>query len=80
VEEMLIQHLLTERLFRKVFNNPDFVRQMLATSTLFAIIIVPTVIYRIGNVIFFIRRFLMSIPRKAASVAAINPEESYACI
>ncbi|HEO66361.1 MAG TPA: DNA helicase, partial [Spirochaetes bacterium] len=24
VEEMLIQHLLTERLFRKVFNNPDF--------------------------------------------------------
>jgi len=26
VEEMLIQHLLTERLFRTVFNNPDFVR------------------------------------------------------
>ncbi len=24
VEEMLIQHLLTERIFRKVFNNPDF--------------------------------------------------------
>ena len=24
VEEMLIQHLLTERLFRTVFNNPDF--------------------------------------------------------
>jgi predicted helicase/very-short-patch-repair endonuclease len=27
VEEMLIQHLLTERLFRKVFNNPDFIRR-----------------------------------------------------
>ena len=25
VEEMLIQHLLTERIFRSVFNNPDFV-------------------------------------------------------
>lgn len=25
VEEMLIQHLLTERIFRNVFNNPDFV-------------------------------------------------------
>jgi predicted helicase len=25
VEEMLIQHLLTERIFRKVFNNPDFI-------------------------------------------------------
>ncbi len=27
VEEMLIQHLLTERLFRTVFDNPDFVRR-----------------------------------------------------
>ena len=27
VEEMLIQHLLTERLFRTVFNNPDFARR-----------------------------------------------------
>lgn len=25
IKEMLIQHLLTERLFRKVFDNPDFV-------------------------------------------------------
>jgi len=27
VEEMLIQHLLTERIFRKVFDNPDFVER-----------------------------------------------------
>ncbi len=27
VDEMIIQHLLTERLFRTVFNNPDFVRR-----------------------------------------------------
>jgi type I restriction-modification system DNA methylase subunit len=27
VEEMLIQHLLTERIFRKLFDNPDFVRR-----------------------------------------------------
>ncbi len=26
VDEMLVQHLLTERLFRTIFNNPDFVR------------------------------------------------------
>jgi predicted helicase len=26
VDEMLVQHLLTERLFRTVFNNPDFVK------------------------------------------------------
>ncbi len=24
VDEMLVQHLLTERLFRTIFNNPDF--------------------------------------------------------
>jgi predicted helicase len=27
VEEMLIQHLLTERIFRRIFNNPDFTRR-----------------------------------------------------
>ncbi len=27
IQEMLIQHLLTERIFRKVFKNPDFVRR-----------------------------------------------------
>ena len=27
VEEMLIQHLLTRRIFRTVFNNPDFIRR-----------------------------------------------------
>jgi len=27
VEEMLIQHLLTEQIFRTVFNNPDFTRR-----------------------------------------------------
>jgi predicted helicase len=27
IEEMLVQHLLTERLFRTVFNNPDFTRR-----------------------------------------------------
>jgi predicted helicase len=27
IEEMLVQHLLTERIFRKVFDNPDFVNK-----------------------------------------------------
>ncbi|WP_190316079.1 hypothetical protein [Pseudanabaena sp. UWO310] len=27
VEEMLIQHLLTEQIFRSVFNNPDFAQR-----------------------------------------------------
>ncbi len=32
IEEMLIQHLLTERIFRKVFNNPDFSRRNIIAS------------------------------------------------
>ena len=32
VEEMLIQHLLTERLFRTVFSNPDFTRRNVIAS------------------------------------------------
>lgn len=27
VDEMLVQHLLTERLFRTIFNNPEFIRR-----------------------------------------------------
>src|SRR5262249_27587107 len=27
IEEMLVQHLLTERLFRTIFDNPDFTRR-----------------------------------------------------
>ena len=27
VDEMLIQHLLTERLIRKIFDNPDFMQR-----------------------------------------------------
>lgn len=32
VEKMLIQHILTERIFRKVFDNPDFVRRNVIAS------------------------------------------------
>lgn len=34
VEDMLIQHLLTERIFRKVFDNPDFVNKNVIASQL----------------------------------------------
>ncbi|MBV9711259.1 MAG: TIR domain-containing protein, partial [Ktedonobacteraceae bacterium] len=32
INEMLIQHLLTERLFRTIFDNPDFVRRNVIAS------------------------------------------------
>ncbi len=38
VEEMLIQHLLTERLFRTVFNNPDFTRRNVIANEIDSVI------------------------------------------
>ncbi len=38
VEEMLIQHMLTERLFRTVFNNPDFVHRNVIASEIDSVI------------------------------------------
>ncbi len=42
IKEMLIQHLLTERLFRTVFNNPDFVHQNVIASKIEQVIQVLT--------------------------------------
>ena len=42
VEEMLIQHLLTERIFRTVFNNPDFIRRNIIGNEIEKLIVVLT--------------------------------------
>ncbi|KZL49836.1 hypothetical protein A2T98_10670 [Nodularia spumigena CENA596] len=46
VEEMLIQHLLTERIFRSVFNNPDFAQMKM-------------IIIKTANILIKIKRGLM---------------------
>lgn len=38
VEEMLIQHILTERIFRKVFANPDFARRNAVAAEIEAVV------------------------------------------
>ena len=45
VEEMLIQHLLTERIFRRVFNNPDFAERNIIAREIEKIIQVLTASY-----------------------------------
>ena len=42
VEEMLIQHLLTERIFRSVFNNPDFVERNVIAREIEKVIVAVT--------------------------------------
>src|SRR5271165_5604374 len=38
VEKMLIQHLMTERIFRKIFDNPDFTRRNVSAAEIEKII------------------------------------------
>ncbi len=42
IEEMLIQHMLTERIFRKVFNNPDFAERNLIAQEIEKVIVALT--------------------------------------
>ncbi|HLW00986.1 MAG TPA: type ISP restriction/modification enzyme [Ktedonobacterales bacterium] len=42
IEEMLVQHLLTERLFRTIFNNPDFTQRNIIAAEIEKVIQVLT--------------------------------------
>lgn len=43
IDEMLVQHLLTERLFRTVFNNPDFVNRNIIAAEIEKVIYALTI-------------------------------------
>lgn len=57
VQEMLIQHLLTERIFRTVFNNPDFTRRNVIARE------IETVIHALTSQSFSRREFFQSLNR-----------------
>ena len=78
VEEMLIQHLLTERIFRTVFSNPDFTdRNVIARE-------IETVIKTLTEQAFsrddFLRsldRFYLAIERAAATISDFSQKQSF---
>ena len=78
VEEMLIQHLLTERIFRTVFSNPDFVhRNVIARE-------IETVITALMSHAFSREEFLRSldpfyvaIERTAATIDDFSQKQSF---
>ena len=78
VEEMLIQHLLTERIFRTVFSNPDFTdRNIIARE-------IETVIKTLTEQAFsrddFLRsldRFYLAIERAAATINDFSQKQSF---
>ncbi len=64
VEEMIVQHLLTERLFRKVFNDPDFVRKNIIARE------IEKVIAALTSKTFSREEFLKSLDRFYAAIEA----------
>ncbi len=78
VEEMLIQHLLTERIFRRVFDNPDFTdRNVIARE-------IETVIRALTSHAFSRRDFLKSldhfylaIERTAATISDFSQKQHF---
>ena len=78
VEEMLIQHLLTKRIFRTVFHNPDFTQRNVIARE------IETVINALTSQSFsrddFLReldRFYVAIERTAATISDFSQKQSF---
>ena len=78
VEEMLIQHLLTERIFRKIFNNPDFVERNVIAHEIEKVISALTSQYFSRNE--FLKpldRFYVAIETAAATIDDFTQKQSF---
>ena len=78
VEEMLIQHLLTERIFRTVFDNPDFTRRNIIAREIETVIDVLT--ERTLNRSEFLRPlepFYAAIEETAGTIADFSQKQAF---
>ncbi len=78
VEEMLIQHLLTERIFRTVFDNPDFTRRNIIAREIETVIDVLT--ERTLNRSEFLRPlepFYAAIEQTAGTITDFSQKQSF---
>ena len=78
VEEMLIQHLLTERIFRTVFDNPDFTRRNIIAREIETVIDVLT--ERTLNRSEFLRPlepFYTAIEKTAATITDFSQKQGF---
>jgi predicted helicase len=78
VEEMLIQHLLTERIFRRVFNNPDFVERNIIAREIEKVVSALTSQYFSRNE--FLKpldRFYIAIEAAAATIADFSQKQTF---
>ena len=78
IEEMLVQHLLTERLFRTIFDNPDFTRRNVIAAEIEKVIDALT--RRAFNRQGFLKsldRFYVAIENAARSITDWNEKQGF---
>jgi len=78
IEEMLIQHLLTERIFRKVFNTPDFVeRNVIAREIEKVILAMTSQSFSRHEFLKSLDRFYGAIETTAATIDDFSQKQSF---
>ena len=78
VEEMLIQHLLTERIFRTVFSNPDFVhRNVIAREIETVIAALMSHAFNRDEFLKSLDPFYVAVERTAATIDDFSQKQSF---
>ena len=78
VEKMLIQHLLTERTFRTVFNNPDFTRRNIIAREIEKVIdALASQAFSRGEFLQSLDRFYREIEREAATLVDFSQKQHF---
>ena len=78
INEMLVQHLLTERLFRTIFNNPDFVRRNVIAAEIEKVVDI-MVMLKFDRKEFFagLDRFYAAIERAAKGIESWSERQEF---
>ena len=78
VEKMLIQHLLTERIFRTVFDNPDFTRRnVIAVEIEKVIDALTSESFSRDSFLHSLDHFYAAIERTAATISDFNQKQGF---
>ena len=78
IKEMLIQHLLTERVFRKVFNHPDFShRNAIATEIEKVITALTSAYFKRDDFLKRLDPFYLAIERNATLIESFSEKQAF---
>jgi predicted helicase len=78
VEEMLIQHLLTERLLRTIFNNPDFTRRNIIAAEIEKVIdALASQSFSRADFLQKLDRFYLAMEQAAATISDFSQKQQF---